>query len=130
MQQLIIEDGKNLVQECKLLDHGKIHVFSKKLLFTMDNATAADSSQSNISRIYIWKDNEIFDNEKWIYNVALDYSKIYAAAKVINSNYLLKRIYYKRIYNVALDYSKIYVFSKNYFLQWTMPLQQAAAKVI
>ena len=28
----------------------------KKLLFTMENATAADSSQSNISRIYIWKD--------------------------------------------------------------------------
>ena len=25
----------------------------KKLLFTMENATAADSSQSNISRIYI-----------------------------------------------------------------------------
>ena len=23
----------------------------------MENATAADSSQSNISRIYIWKDN-------------------------------------------------------------------------
>ena len=29
-----------------------IHLF-KKLLFTMENATAADSSQSNISRIYI-----------------------------------------------------------------------------
>ena len=29
----------------------------KKLLFTMENATAADSSQSNISRLYIWKDN-------------------------------------------------------------------------
>ena len=28
----------------------------KKLLFTMENATAADSSQSNISRLYIWKD--------------------------------------------------------------------------
>ena len=28
----------------------------KKLLFTMENATAADSSQSNISRVYIWKD--------------------------------------------------------------------------
>ena len=28
------------------------HLF-KKLLFTMENATAADSSQSNISRIYI-----------------------------------------------------------------------------
>ena len=26
-------------------------VFSKKLLFTMENATAADSSQSNISRL-------------------------------------------------------------------------------
>ena len=25
----------------------------KKLLFTMENATAADSSQSNISRVYI-----------------------------------------------------------------------------
>ena len=25
----------------------------KKLLFTMENATAADSSQSNISRLYI-----------------------------------------------------------------------------
>ena len=30
----------------------KICLF-KKLLFTMENATAADSSQSNISRIYI-----------------------------------------------------------------------------
>ena len=28
----------------------------KKLLFTMEDATAADSSQSNISRVYIWKD--------------------------------------------------------------------------
>ena len=27
----------------------------KKLLFTMENATAADSSQSNISRVYILK---------------------------------------------------------------------------
>ena len=32
-----------------------IYLF-KKLLFTMENATAAGSSQSNISRIYIWKD--------------------------------------------------------------------------
>ena len=30
-------------------------VFSKKLLFTMENAAAADSSQSNISRLYILK---------------------------------------------------------------------------
>ena len=31
----------------------KIICLFKKLLFTMENATAADSSQSNISRIYI-----------------------------------------------------------------------------
>ena len=30
----------------------------KKLLFTRENATAADSSQSNISRLYIWKDKQ------------------------------------------------------------------------
>ena len=35
----------------------KICLF-KKLLFTIENATAADSSQSNISRIYIWKDKQ------------------------------------------------------------------------
>ena len=39
----------------------KICLF-KRLLFTMENATAADSSQSNISRIYIWKDNKIDRN--------------------------------------------------------------------
>ena len=42
----------------------------KKLLFTMENATAADSSQSNISRIYIWKDKkakhkEVSYYKKW-----------------------------------------------------------------
>ena len=30
----------------------------KKLLFTIENAAAAGSSQSNISRLYIWKDNK------------------------------------------------------------------------
>ena len=34
----------------------KIICLFKKLLFTMENATAADSSQSNVSRVYIWKD--------------------------------------------------------------------------
>ena len=37
--------------------------YFKKLLFTMENATAAGSSQSNISRIYIWKDKTDFDKE-------------------------------------------------------------------
>ena len=32
-------------------------IFWKKLLFTMESAAAADSSQSNINRIYISKDN-------------------------------------------------------------------------
>ena len=36
----------------------------KKLLFTMENATAADSSQSNISRLYIWKDKKKSKNKK------------------------------------------------------------------
>ena len=36
----------------------------KKLLFTMKNATAADSSQSNISRLYIWKDNMLIMRSK------------------------------------------------------------------
>ena len=34
------------------LFHNIICLF-KKLLFTMENATAADSSQSNVSRLYI-----------------------------------------------------------------------------
>ena len=32
------------------------YIFLLILLFTMENATAADNTQSNISRIYIWKD--------------------------------------------------------------------------
>ena len=32
----------------------------KKLLFTMENATAAGSSQSNVSRVYIWKDKVFY----------------------------------------------------------------------
>ena len=35
----------------------KINCLFKKLLFTTENATAAGSSWSNISRLYIWKDN-------------------------------------------------------------------------
>ena len=38
--------------------HWLFYLF-KKLLFTMENATAADSSQSNISRIYIWKEKTV-----------------------------------------------------------------------
>ena len=45
-QKTIDVDNKNLKQ---------LITFSKKLLFTMENAAAADSSQSNISRLYILK---------------------------------------------------------------------------
>ena len=45
-QKNIDVDNKNLKQ---------LITFSKKLLFTMENAAAADSSQSNISRLYILK---------------------------------------------------------------------------
>ena len=42
----------------------------------MENATAADSSQSNISRIYIWKDNKLL--------------KIYETSKIQNDAETLK----------------------------------------
>ena len=35
------------------ISHANIICLFKKLLFTMENATAADSSQSNVSRVYI-----------------------------------------------------------------------------
>ena len=37
--------------------------FQKKLLFTMENATAAGSSQSNISRVYIFEKNQILNRQ-------------------------------------------------------------------
>ena len=52
----------------------------KKLLFTMENATAAGSSQSNISRIYIWKDN---------YYV-IPFSHILFVKRHLNNNYYKK----------------------------------------
>ena len=51
------DTDKNIKIIRKNLYYNIICLF-KKLLFTMENATAADSSQSNISRIYIWKDKQ------------------------------------------------------------------------
>ena len=51
-----VEKNQHLLFSKLQLQHKNIICLFKKLLFTMENATAADSSQSNISRIYIWKD--------------------------------------------------------------------------
>ena len=53
-----LDKKENLKQKIfKSLNLTKICLF-KKLLFTMKNTTTAGSSQSNISRIYIWKDTK------------------------------------------------------------------------
>ena len=51
------------IQPAKVIVDKQCYLF-KKLLFTMENATTAGSSQSNVSRLYIWKANRI--NSFWV----------------------------------------------------------------
>ena len=50
-------DQKQYIKILLKRQRKKVICLFKKLLFTMENAAAADSSQSNISRLYISKDN-------------------------------------------------------------------------
>ena len=56
---MTFEKEKNKKENCNSIKVTEIICLFKKLLFTMENAVAADNSQSNISRIYIWKDKTV-----------------------------------------------------------------------